>query len=51
MVIDAATGAVAQRMRHDEFGRVLEDTNPGFTPFGFAGGLYDPDTGLIRFGA
>jgi len=26
-------------------------TNPGFQPFGFAGGLYDPDTGLVRFGA
>ncbi|AUX20925.1 uncharacterized protein SOCEGT47_014010 [Sorangium cellulosum] len=25
--------------------------NPGFTPFGFAGGLYDPHTGLVRFGA
>jgi RHS repeat-associated protein len=38
-------------MDYDEFGRVLLDTNPGFQPFGFAGGLYDPDTGLIRFGA
>ena len=27
------------------------DTNPGFQPFGFAGGLYDPDTKLVRFGA
>ncbi|MBI2566652.1 MAG: DUF4157 domain-containing protein, partial [Candidatus Schekmanbacteria bacterium] len=27
------------------------DTNPGFQPFGFAGGLYDPDTGLVRFAA
>jgi RHS repeat-associated protein len=34
----------------DEFGRVTSDTNPGFQPFGFAGGLYDPDTGLVRFG-
>jgi len=25
--------------------------NPGFQPFGFAGGLYDPDTGLVHFGA
>src|SRR5690606_27383971 len=25
--------------------------NPGFQPFGFAGGLYDADTGLVRFGA
>jgi RHS repeat-associated protein len=30
---------------------VLTDTNPGFQPFGFAGGLYDVDTGLVRFGA
>jgi RHS repeat-associated protein len=30
---------------------VLLDTNPGFQPFGFAGGLYDRDTGLVRFGA
>jgi len=38
-------------MDYDAFGRVLLDTNPGFQPFGFAGGLYDPDTGLTRFGA
>jgi RHS repeat-associated protein len=30
---------------------VLADTSPGFQPFGFAGGLYDRDTGLVRFGA
>src|SRR4029079_14698737 len=51
LIVNAATGALIQRMRHDEFGNVLEDTSPGFTPFGFAGGLYDADTGLVRFGA
>jgi RHS repeat-associated protein len=51
LVVDVATGTVAQRMDYDEFGRVLLDTNPGFTPFGFAGGLYDRDTGLVRLGA
>ena len=51
LVVDAATGEVAQRIDYDEFGNVLEDTNPGFQPFGFAGGLYDPDTRLTRFGA
>jgi RHS repeat-associated protein len=30
---------------------VLSDSAPGFQPFGFAGGLYDADTGLVRFGA
>ena len=51
LVINVATGAVVQRMDYDEFGRVTLDTNPAFQPFGFAGGLYDPDTGLVRFGA
>jgi RHS repeat-associated protein len=51
LVINTTTGAVVQRMEYDEFGRVLVDTQPGFQPFGFAGGLYDRDTGLVRFGA
>jgi RHS repeat-associated protein len=51
LVVDVANGTVAQRMDYDAFGEVLQDTNPGFQPFGFAGGLYDQDTGLVRFGA
>jgi RHS repeat-associated protein len=51
LVVDVATGQVAQRVDYDAFGRVLSDTNPGFQPFGFAGGLYDAATGLVRFGA
>lgn len=51
VVVDVATGTVAQRLDFDEFGRVVTDSNPGFQPFGFDGGLYDRDTGLVRFGA
>ena len=51
VVIDVATGQVVQRMDHDEFGRVTLDTNPGFQPFGFGGGLDDRQTGLVHFGA
>ena len=51
LVIDIATGQITQRMDYDEFGRVTLDTNPGFQPFGFAGGLYDQQTGLVHFGA
>jgi len=51
MVVDVATGAIAQELAYDAWGRVLIDTNPGFQPFGFAGGLYDVGTGLVRFGA
>ena len=51
LVVDVITGHVVQRMTYDVFGRVIFDDNPGFQPFGFAGGLYDPDTQLTRFGA
>ncbi len=50
-VVDVQTGDIVQELEYDAFGHVLTDTNPGFQPFGFAGGLYDPDTGLVRFGA
>jgi RHS repeat-associated protein len=50
LVVNAATGIVAQRLDYDGYGRVLNDTNPGFQPFGYAGGLYDPATELVRFG-
>jgi RHS repeat-associated protein len=51
LVVNTTDGTVAQRLDYDEFGNVLLDTNPGFQPFGFAGGLYDRDTKLVRFGA
>ena len=51
LVIDVDSGAVVQRMAFDEWGVVTLDTNPGWQPFGFAGGLLDADTGLTRFGA
>jgi len=50
LVVNESTGVVAQRIDYDTYGKVLADTNPGFQPFGFAGGLYDAETGLVRFG-
>lgn len=51
LVVNTSTGAIAEQITYDEFGNVLSDSNPGFQPFGFAGGLYDLDTKLVRFGA
>ncbi|MFC1850386.1 RHS repeat domain-containing protein [candidate division CSSED10-310 bacterium] len=51
LVVNKDTGVIAQRIDYDEFGNAILDTNPGFQPFGFAGGIYDTDTGLTRFGA
>src|SRR5207237_2088435 len=46
----ASDGTIVQRIDYDEFGLVTTDTAPGFQPFGFAGGLQDIDTGLVKFG-
>jgi RHS repeat-associated protein len=51
LVVNVATGAVAEAKELDEFGNTISDTAADFQPFGFAGGMYDPDTGLVRFGA
>jgi RHS repeat-associated protein len=53
LVVQNDNGAVKQRIGYgyDSCGNVLSDSSPGFQPFGFAGGLYDRDTKLIRFGA
>lgn len=51
LVVDADTGEIAQRLDYDAWGRVTFDSNPGWQPFGFAGGLYEPEAGLVRFGA
>ncbi len=49
-VIDTS-GTVKQKLEYNVFGKVETDTNPGYQPFGYAGGIYDHDTGLVRFGA
>ncbi|MFI3155322.1 MAG: PKD domain-containing protein [Methylococcaceae bacterium] len=51
LVVDVATNTVIQQMSYDVWGKVIQDSNPGFQPFGYAGGLYDRDTHLVRFGA
>ena len=51
LVVNTGDGSVAQRMDYDDWGNVTNDTSPGFQPFGFAGGIYDRDTNLVRFGA
>src|SRR5580658_6743463 len=56
-VVDVSSGNLIETINFDEFGNetdTLAGTLPtGYVriPFGFAGGLYDPDTGLVRFGA
>ena len=51
LIVNASTGAIAEQIGYDAWGNVTSDSNPGFQPFGFAGGLYDSDTGLVHFGA
>ena len=42
---------IIKQISYDTYGNILSETNPSFrVPFGFAGGLYDSDTKLTRFG-
>jgi RHS repeat-associated protein len=56
LIVNVATGSIVEEVLHDEFGNALLDAatsdTPGTAiPFGFAGGLKDSNTGLVRFGA
>jgi RHS repeat-associated protein len=48
-LVNVVTGAVSSEARFDAFGRAVVGS-PDAT-LGFAGGIHDPETGLIRFGA
>ena len=49
--VTAENGTIVKTIEYDTFGNVLSDSNESLkVPFGFAGGLYDPDTKLTRFG-
>jgi RHS repeat-associated protein len=44
-------GNIIKQVDYDSYGNVLNDSDTNFkVPFGFAGGLYDQDTQLVRFG-
>jgi RHS repeat-associated protein len=61
LVVNVATGVVVERIDYDEYGQpnVVYDALGSstafpyvlFQPLGFAGGMYDEVTGLVRFGA
>ena len=50
-VVTDASGTVVKTLTYDSFGSLVSDSNPSFAlPIGFAGGLVDPTTRLVRFG-
>jgi len=50
-VVADASGGMVKKVNYDSFGNIISDTDPTFeVPFGFAGGLHDRDTDLVRFG-
>ena len=51
-IVDVASGAAVWRADYSAWGqRTVTLGAEDFVPFGFAGGIYDVDTGLVRFGA
>jgi RHS repeat-associated protein len=50
-VITDNTGAILRQIEYDSWGVKISDTNPSFDlRVGFAGGIPDDATGLVRFG-
>lgn len=50
-VVTDSAGTVIKVLDYDSFGGLVSDLNPAFyLPIGFAGGLANDDTGLVRFG-
>jgi RHS repeat-associated protein len=50
-VVANADGNVVKQTTYDSYGNIISDSDPSFNvPFGFAGGLHDRDTNLVRFG-
>lgn len=50
MILEADSGDIVAEYQYDEFGVLLKKTGSIDIPFGFAGGIYDSETGLTRFG-
>lgn len=51
LVVRASDGAVVRRVDYDAYGAETQVTGAFELPIGFAGGLRDAATGLVRFGA
>jgi RHS repeat-associated protein len=51
LVIDASSARVIQAVEYDAWGASSTSGDPNFQPFGFAGGIHDPSSALVRFGA
>lgn len=50
LIVKTDDGTVAQRLDYTDLGEAITDTNSGFQSFGFAGGIYDGQTKLLKFG-
>jgi RHS repeat-associated protein len=50
-VVKVSDGTVVQQMDYDAWGVRTTDTAPSLQALGYAGGLSDASTGLVRFGA
>ena len=48
-IVDA-TGSITRRIDYDAFGAITADSDPSaHIEIGYAGGIHDPDTGLVNF--
>ena len=51
LVIDAASGTIADAVDRTAYGSLRSESAPDFQLIGYGGGIADPDTTLVHFGA
>ncbi|MBY6204518.1 RHS repeat-associated core domain-containing protein [Halomonas denitrificans] len=51
LVVDSLTGTIVERLDTDELGAAVGTSPWTLVPLGYRGGLLEPATGLVRFGA
>jgi len=49
-VVNLSNNEVVKSIKYDTFGNIINESGAFELPFRFAGGLYDEDTKLVRFG-
>jgi RHS repeat-associated protein len=49
-VINTQNGSIVQQIDYDEFGNVINSIGQQIIPMGFAGGIYDIETKIVKYG-
>lgn len=50
LLVKTSDGTIGQRLEYTDLGKIISDTSPGYQPYGFAGGIMEQRSKLVKFG-